>query len=437
MNTKLGRRAALTLFPAALLAGCDTPKPKIAGTQIPVLPALNGLIADVDAPAVQIPAPAALADWPQVYAGPAHAPGNVAGPASVTPGWSVNIGKAGGYRQPLLASPLVAEGRVFAMDANATVSAYAAASGAQQWSTDTRPKHNSAENIGGGIGYSAGTLYASTGYAELLALDPASGNIKWRQALDYPARSAPTIAGGVVAVVTQNDLLLTFDAGSGAPGWRFIGKVMDSPTSVAVAGAPAYDSGIFVAGFSSGTLAGLDAPSGTPIWEQSLASTFGQASPLDFSDIVAAPVISGGVVYAIGLGQTMQAIDLRAGVKVWDKNASGMQTVCAAGGFLFVLDTAQTLAAIHDDDGLVSWTVQLPVYLKPKKKKQPILWSGPVMVNGFLVLTNNQGEMAMVDPATGSMTSTTKLAAPADLPPIAAGGALLVLTRDATLTSYA
>jgi hypothetical protein len=43
----------------------------------------------------------------------------------------------------------------------------------------------------------------------------------------------------------------------------------------------------------------------------------------------------------------------------------------------------------------------------------------------------------MVDPATGSMTSTTKLAAPADLPPIAAGGALLVLTRDATLTSYA
>jgi outer membrane protein assembly factor BamB len=255
--------------------------------------------------------------------------------------------------------------------------------------------------------------------------------------LDYPARSAPTIAGGIVSVVTQNDLLLTFDPGSGAPGWRFTGKVTESPTSVAASGAPAFDSGILVAGFSSGTLAALDANSGTPVWEQSLSSAFGQASPLDFSDIVAAPVIAGGVVYAIGLGQTALAIDLHSGAKVWERDVSGTSPLYVAGGFLFLLDTHQELAAIHADDGLVSWTLQLPYFRNMKKKKTPRTFNGPVLVNGQLLFTTNLGELVTVDPVAGTLGTITKLAGgPADLAPLAAGGKLLVLTRDAALTAY-
>jgi outer membrane protein assembly factor BamB len=371
MTRTLRRRTALMtlgLLPLSL-AGCGgDKKPKIIGTQIPVLPETNGLDVAVDAPPVTVPPPVALPAWPQVFAGPAHAPGNAAGPTGLTAAWTVNIGQAGGYRQPLQASPLIAAGKVFTMDANGNVTAFSLASGAELWKTYTRPKHNSVTNIGGGIGYASGAIYASTGYAELLSLDAGSGNINWRQKLDFPARSAPTIGAGIVAVVTQNDLLLTFDAAAGTPGWRFIGKVTESPTSVAVTGAPAFDSGIFVAGFSSGTLAALDALSGTPIWEQSFASSFGQASPLDFSDIVGAPVIAGGVVYAIGLGKTMLAIDLRSGAKVWERDTAGDQTICAAGGFVFVLNTSQILAAIHADDGLGCWTQQMPNYLNMKKK---------------------------------------------------------------------
>ncbi len=436
MIRTLRRRTALMLSVGAL-AGCGgSKKPAIIGTQIPVLPETLGLDVAVDAPPVTIPAATALAAWPQFFAGPAHAPGNAAAPTGLKTAWTARVGVGGGYRQPLQASPVLAEGKVFAMDANGNVSAFSAASGTEIWKVFTRPKHTSVANIGGGIGYDSGTVYASTGYSELLSIDAGSGKINWRQELDFPARSAPTIAGGIVAVVTQNDLLLTFDAVAGTPGWRFIGKVTDSPTSVAVTGAPAYDAGIFVAGFSSGTLAALDAASGTPIWEQSFASSFGQASPLDFSDIVAAPVIAGGVVYAIGLGKTMLAIDLRSGAKVWERDTAGNQTICAAGGFVFVMNTAQILAAIHADDGLVCWTTQMPPYVNEKKKKKPIAWTGPVMVNSLLLLTSDHGEMAFVDPVSGAITGRSKIAGPADLSPIAAGGFLVQLTRDATLTAY-
>jgi outer membrane protein assembly factor BamB len=423
---------------ATALTACSTPKVKIAGVQIPVLPPSNLLSVAADAPPVTVPPAASLSGWPQVLAGPAHAPGNIAGPSAMTQNWRTGIGAAGGFRQPLAASPLLAQGQVFTMDSSAAVSAFSAATGRQSWRTITRPKHMTVQNIGGGIGFDNGIIYASTGYSELLALDAGSGKILWRQKLDYPARSAPTIAGGVVAVVTQNDLLLTFDPTSGAPGWRFIGQVVDSPTSVAVSGAPAFADGIIVAGFASGTLAALDINSGTPIWEESLASSYGQASPLDFSDIVAPPVISNGVVYAIGLGNSAIAIDLHSGAKIWTKDATGTQPYCLAGDFAYLTDINQNLSAIHADDGLVSWMVQLPNWTNMKHHRGTARsWNGPVMINGHLLLTSNLGDVITVDPVTGGAGPMTKLAGPADMAPIVTSNAIYMLTRDATLTAYA
>ncbi len=439
LPTGVTRRAALSGLPALALAACDddTGKVKYTGTPIPVLPQTNVLASSPAAPAVTIPAPTRLPDWPQTLADPAHAPGNLAASAGFTQSWKASAGTPGGYRQPLQASPIIAAGKIFTMDANGNVAAFSLTGGDEQWRCYTRPKHNSEQNLSGGIAYANGTVYASTGYAELLSIDAAGGKINWRQPLDLPARSAPTIAGGVIAVIEQNDILLTFDAVTGTPGWRFVGDVQATNTSVAVSGPPAFDSGIVVAGFASGTLAALDVNSGTPIWEQSFSSAYGQASPLDFSDIVAAPVIAGGVVYAIGLGQTMQAIDLRSGNKVWSKTISGTQPLYAAGGFVFVLDNSQSLAAIHADDGLVSWTLKMPAYKNEKKKKNPIAWSGPVMINNMLVLTSDHGDMALVDPQTGKIKSTLPIDGPADMPPIAAAGIVALLTRNGALTAYA
>jgi len=436
----LRRRAALSLSAAAAaaLAGCgdSNGKAKYTGTPVPVLPETNILAASPDAPPVTLPAPVTLETWPTVLATPAHAPGNIAGPTGLQKTWEAAIGTPGGYRQPLSASPIAAMGKIFTFDADANVAAFSATSGAQLWRTKTRPKHNSEQNLSGGIAYANGTIYASTGYAELLSLDAGSGAINWRQPLDLPARTAPTICGPIIALIEQNDILLTFDAQSGTPGWRFLGDVQNVVTSVAVSGPPAYDSGIIVAGFSSGTLAALDANSGTPLWEQSFSSAYGQASPLDFSDIVAAPVIANGVVYAVGLGQNMQAIDLRSGAKVWGTNTSGAQPLYAAGEFLYVLDNTQLLAAIHADDGLVAWTSQMPAFKNTKKRKNPIAWSGPIMVNNLLLLTNDHAELALVDPLTGHLTNTAKLPFAADMPPIITNGFLVQLTRDARLTAY-
>ena len=432
------RRRTATLGLFGLLAACSSNKHDIInGVQIPVLPDQSGMDVSVRAPAVVLPPARSLESWPQPLANPAHAPGNIAGPLNFKPNWEVSIGAPGGYRQPLTASPLVVGGHVFTMDADAHVRAFSLTDGSMLWHTRTRPAHVTTQNLGGGIAYDSGKIFVSTGFAEALALDAGTGKILWRQSMDFPARSAPLVAGGVVAIVIQNGLLLTFDEQSGAPGWRFSGSVgTPQMTAVSVIGAPAFADGIIVAGFSTGMLAAIDASSGTPIWEQSLAAGFGQSSSLDLSDIVAPPVIAGGVVYALNLDGTFMAVDLHSGAKVWTHGAAGMQPPAASGGFLFLLDAKATLYAVHADDGLVSWATSLPAYRNEKKKKHPISWAGPVLINGTLVAVNNYGEAVLVDAVAGQIKQTLKLAAPADIPPLAVNGMLLQLTRNGCLTSY-
>jgi outer membrane protein assembly factor BamB len=436
-HTMMRRRTALSGLTLALLASCAEKKTPIIGVQIPVVQQDTGMDVAADAPPVTLPAATPLADWPQSLANGAHAPGNVAAPLTFKPLWRSTAGAPGGYRETLLASPLIANGQVFAMDSDASVRALSLTDGHVLWHTSTRPKHVSAHNMGGGIAYDGGRIYASTGYGEMLALDAGSGAIIWRQPLILPARSAPLVANGLVAVVVLGDVLMTFNATSGAPGWQFSGNAgQPSSAAVGVTGAPAYADGIIVAGFSTGLLAAIDANSGTPLWEQSLAAGFGQASALDFSDIVASPVIDNGVVYALNLGDTFMAVDLHSGVKVWTHGTSGTQAPAAAGGFLFLLDGTQMLYAIHEDDGLVSWGLQLPAYIKPKSKHGAILWTGPVLVNGLLVLASDHGKMVLVDAVEGAVKQTVKLGEPADMPPIAAAGIVLQLTRNAKLTAY-
>lgn len=422
-----------------LLASCSSysKKPPIIGTQIPVLPDQSGMDVATNAPAVTLPAATPLSAWAQNLANAGHAPGNAAGPLGFSPRWQADIGQSGGYRQPLAASPLVAGGHVYTMDSAAQIRALSLSDGSEIWRTQTRPKHNTTQNIGGGIAYDSGKIYASTGYGEALALDAGTGKILWRQTLDFPARSAPLVAAGLVAVVTQNDLLLTFNEQSGTPGWRFSGAVGTPPmTAASITGAPAFADGIIAAGFSTGLLAAIDANSGTPVWEQSLAAGFGQASSLDLSDVVAPPVIAGGVVYAINIGGGFVAVDLHSGAQVWTHQASGSQAPAASSGFLFLLDADAKLSAVHADDGLVSWATALPAFKNMKKHTNPIIWSGPALVNSTLICVNDHGEAALVDATTGQLTQTVKLGAPADLPPIAVGGVLLQLTRNARLTAY-
>ncbi len=308
--------------------------------------------------------------WPQAGGNPTHLMGNLSVGDTLSQAWTADIGEGGGYRRKILARPVVADKVVYAMDSDAKISAFALNTGARLWRAPTVGDDVDSTNVGGGLGWDSGTLFAVNGISELLALDPAKGTVRWRHNLDVPARSAPTIAEGRIFVTTIDGKLLALSPDDGHLLWSY----QATPTATTILGgpAPAYAQGIVVAGFGSGELTAFRADSGTVIWTDGLGLSQGRTALADFLAIRGEPVISNGQVFATGLGGITIASDILTGRRVWERRVASANTPWLAGSWMFVISTDQEAGAINADDSRISWVVPLPRWENPEKKKNVI-----------------------------------------------------------------
>jgi outer membrane protein assembly factor BamB len=430
----LSRRAALLLPLAA--AGCDeffgTEKAPLPGTRIPVMAPGRGLAID-NPPGrpVVLPPPAPNDAWPQAGGTAGHVMENPAAATVLHIAWSAEIGEGGGYREAITARPVIANRRVFTMDSDAVVCAFGTINGTRLWRTPTRAKKNRSTNVGGGLGLDGDTLYVTTGRGDALALDPASGKIRWRVDLGNPARTAPTIAEGRLFVALIDGTLQALSTDNGTVLWSYQGGTPD--TGVLGLPAPAYSEGILVAGFGSGDLVALHATSGGVAWSDNLASSAGRNSMVDLPAIRAMPVIDRAEVFAVGLGGLMLCLDLRSGRRLWEREIAASNTPWLAGDWLFVISTDQKMAALNRADGAVAWVRQLPHYENEKKQTGPISWLGPVLVSDRLVAVGSVPSAVAISPYTGLPLGIQRLPGAGALDPVVADGTLFIVLDDATL----
>ena len=435
----LTRRSATLLLPSLALAlgGCswfdwltDEAKKPIPGNREPVLSPVRGLQIDA-VEGVTLPPVETNPDWAQPHRGVTHVGGNLAGGFSKA--WSVGIGKGGDYRTRLTAEPLVAGNRVFTMDSDGRVEARDIGTGQKIWSQSTKPKHNRSTNIGGGIAFAGGRVYAATGRAELVVLDANSGEIIFRKPIPAPARSAPTIVDNALYICTIDQKLLAMTIASGEPIWTYQATKADA--GILASASPAFAGGLVVAGFESGDIAAVRADTGTLAWSDNMGSLKGSTSLLEFATVRGAPVIDDNIVYAIGFGGLMAALDLRTGRRVWERDIAGGNTPWLAGDTLFVITADQHAAAIAKEDGSVHWVTQLPRFTNPNKTKGFITWAGPVLIGGKLVAVSSDAHMSVMDPVDGKIVSTTELDTKVSMAPIVAQGMVFILDDDGTLTA--
>lgn len=436
----LSRRAAL-LAPLAL-AGCDTisgwfetKKDPLPGKREPVGALRRGFNPDEAAPQVALPPPVRDMAWPQAADGPTHLMGNLSANEILKQAWTADIGEGGGYRRQILAQPVVANGVVFTMDSDSVVTAFNLATGAKLWRTETVNEDLDSSNIGGGLCWDSGTLYAVNGVAEVLALDAGKGGVRWRHGIDVPARSAPTVAEGKLFLTTIDSKLLALSADDGHLLWSY--QATDTTTTVLGSPAPAFAQGVVLAGFASGELAAVRSDSGNVIWTDGLGLAEGAPGVVEFLAIRGEPVIDNNQVYATGLGGVTIAADLLTGRRVWERRVASANTPCVAGDWMFLLSTDQEVGAINTGDARISWVVSLPRWDNPDKKKDPITWFGPVLAgNRLLVVGTNQTALAL-DPLTGATVTTMSLSdEAAPFAPVVADGTLLTVTNDARLTAW-
>lgn len=423
------------------IGGGDKAKSRtpVLGNRIDVLSSESGVDVEASLAGVSVLLPPAQinASWEQPGGNASKSMDHLAIGQSLGKVWSTRI--AGTTKtQRLGAAPIVAEGKIFAVDVGAVLHAFDSTSGAKLWSVQLgNGEADKAERrslFGGGVSYENGILYATTGLGDVEARAAGDGKRIWKVRPSGPLRGAPGVALGNVFVMTQDNQLITLSASDGSVVWT-------EAASVELAGvfgtaAPAIAQGTVVAGFSSGELNAYRYENGRALWGDALSRTSISTSVAALADVDANPVIDRGRVFAIGQGGRMVSMELVTGQRLWEINVAGISTPWVSGEWLFVIDDQARLLCIARASGKVRWISQLPRWGKAKSKKNPISWTGPLLAGDRLILASSRGDLINVSPLEGAIQTTTRVGAGVTLSPIIANNTLYILDDDGHLTAW-
>jgi outer membrane protein assembly factor BamB len=209
----------------------------------------------------------------------------------------------------VIASPVVADGRLFIVARSGTL-----------YSIDAHSGHTTYwnRNIGTGLRISAapavagGILYIGADNDHLLrAFDAQSGTPLWAAAVGGALPATPVVGNGKVYVAATDGNLYAFDARDGSPRW-VIPVGFEAPIDERIAQAPALARGVLYMANSQGTLSAIRASDGSTLWTTAVGSR-----------MFAMPVVANGLVYTATEDGRLQVFEAQTGALLHSQLVGG------------------------------------------------------------------------------------------------------------------
>lgn len=339
----------------------------------------------------------ALAVAPQFHGGPDHA-GVFAGPGPdgfFTLAWRFKAGHM------VVASPVVADGVLYAGAKNGSFYALDAKTGALKWSFAADAPITSTAAV------ADGTAYVMTDANTLYALDAASGSLKWlrptgpdlpfdamagfhmAQDWDYWT-SSPLTYKGRVYVGSGNGNIYAIDGKSGEIVWRHA-------TTGRVRSSPATDGRTLYAGSFDGQMVALDLKTGKLRW-----SFHTRGNPIfPAGSIQSSPTLADGLVLFGARDFNLYAVDAKTGREVWSqpvKNSWVPSTPAVRDGRVYAGSAdGRALFAYDLKTGTLLWTSPL----------DNLVFSSPILAGDRIYIATLGGTMFALEAATGHITGYT------------------------------
>ncbi|WP_185020702.1 PQQ-binding-like beta-propeller repeat protein [Histidinibacterium lentulum] len=443
--TGTGRRIGFLLLALVGLASCGEREVILPGVrEDPRAVSFGAMRSDGAEVAVQrplaLPAAQLNQSWTHRGGNARHAIGHLALPGGgLTLAFAAPIGEGDSRRARITGDPVVVGSTIYAMDARGSVSAVSA-SGQLLWRSELRRDLNRLQDAsGGGLAYGNGRLYATTGFGQLVALDPATGARLWVQDLDAAGGAAPTVAGDLVYVSSRDSRAWAVDSATGRIAWTRAG--VPSPAGSGGGAGPAVADGLVLFPLSSGEVAAHFAIGGQQRWSAYVVGERTGFAAATISDIGGDPVIADGRVYAGNVSGRLAALDLATGDEIWAVRDGAVSPVWAAGGSIFYVNDVNQLVRRDAASGGLVWRTQLPWRPETRGLFGPtrdriFAHYGPVLASGRLYVAGSDGALRAFDPRSGGLIAETALPGGATSNPVVAGGTLYVVSGEGQLLAF-
>lgn len=376
------------------------------------------------------------ADWTHRNGSPSHTITHPALGTALAPLFSVNIGAGNSRRYRITADPVISDGRIFTMDAQSQVVA-TSLGGAQIWARSAAALTDSSRDAsGGGLAVSGGALYVTTGFGELVAMDAATGADLWRQDLDAPGTSAPTVVGDLAYVVARDGRAWAIDTTSGRIRWTITSTPPGANFSGGAGAAVTDDIAIFP--FPTGEVLAAFPQGGLRRWSTMVTGERPGQAAATISDIAADPVIVGDRVYVGNVSGRLVALEISNGDRIWTATEGAVGPVWPAGGSVFMVNDLSELVRLDAQTGAVIWRVALPGFEESRERRQKTRFAhyGPILAGNRLIIASGDGLIRQFDPASGALVGSLELPGGAAANPVVAGNVLYVVSQRGQLVAF-
>ncbi len=324
--------------------------------------------------------------WVGIAHGPAHPPTALAPiQAKVTPSvaWSASVGKSAA----LNLRPAIADGRVYAADADGDITVLAEDSGRRIARFETK------KPIGGGLEVAdGGRILAGTLKGDALAVDSASGKILWTAQVDGEVIAPPAFSRNVAVVRTADGRIFGFSLADGKRLWVYQrptpSLLLRSPTGVLALG------GDVVAGYTNGKLLALDLEDGKLTWEVTVTVPRGATELERIADVAGLPVVDGSNICAAAYQGKVACFEIATRNVLWSRELSTAHSLAADAKNLYLVDDTDAVHALDKKSGASVW------------KQDKLLYrslTAPVIFDGKVVVGDAQGYLHVLSPDDGAI----------------------------------
>jgi outer membrane protein assembly factor BamB len=256
-----------------------------------------------------------------------------------------------------------------------------------------------------------------TSDGEVVALDAADGEERWRTRVSSEVLSVPKASRGVVVVHTIDGKLFALKAENGEQLWiydRSIPVLTLHGSSSPVIHGPAV-----FCGFSNGRLVAFELESGRLIWEATVSVPRGRSELERMVDIDGDPLVLGGLVFVATFQGDLAAIVEQSGEVVWRRKLSSHAGLGGDFQQLYVTDEEDHIWAIDPRNGAALWK---------QEKMFGRKLTAPIPMGNYVLVGDYQGYVHVLSPEDGALIGRIRVGDdPISTPPYVEGGVAYIL----------
>lgn len=333
--------------------------------------------------------------------------------------WSHDVGSGGADQLLGLAAESV-DGNVFAASIWGHVVAFKAKNGQQVWSRDLDARLSGGPAVGNGL------VVVGTRDGTVKALDAKNGKTLWTHYVGAPVLSNPAVGSSIVAVKTISGDLVGLSPNSGKIAWQ----ISETPPSLSLRFGmqPLIVNGTVYGGFADGNVIAVDAATGQQQWRTQVAKPSGNNPVANLVNVGGVMSWASGDLYVSTYQGRMAALSSFGGRVLWSHDLSSYTGATLDDTYVYVSDASGKVHAFDLVTGAPQWT-----YGKlGHRRLSTVAPFGSVVAVG-----DHFGWLHFLSRDNGHYLGRVRVSdEPIRMPPLAAGGHLIVLDDDGTLAAY-